>query len=175
MTHWEGYTHTANVSAEVPCRCWREEGARELNFPRGEVVGGCSCNISEWPLTHGLIKLKLLAQKHGQMSCVEHESRIPSLTHACINSCLSWGDSYIIPLNSGSPVILTGCPLARTLEIYLAHCAECLVTLLFFACVSICFKKLDRLLSPHRLQSSLYFIWTFKSYFSSSVKNESMY
>lgn len=60
MIYWEGYIYTANVSVEVFCRCWREEGVRELNFLRGEVVGGCSCNIFEWFLIYGFIKLKLL-------------------------------------------------------------------------------------------------------------------
>ena len=152
-----------NGSAECPCRPWREARARKLNFPGDEWVGGYSCNISEWPLTRRLIKLKLLAQKHGRMSCIEYESRIHILTHSCINSCLFWGDSYIIPLNSDSFVILTGCPLACTLEIYLVHCTKSFVKLLYFARVSICFKNFARFQSPHPSQSSLYFIWIFES------------
>lgn len=169
----ERHMHTANSSPEGPCRCWREEPARELDFPKHEGGGGCSCNISEWPLTHGLIKLKLLAQKHGQMSCSEYESRIHILTHSWIKSCLFWGDSYMIPLNSGSFVILTGCPLACTLEIHPARCSQCLLTACSLACISICLKTFARLQSPHPHQGSVYFIWVLKSYFYSSVKNVS--
>lgn len=79
----------------IPVDAGGRTGQR-TELPKGTASGRRSWNASEWPLTHEVIKLKLLAQKRGRVSCVEQESRIHTLAPSCVKPRLVWGDGSVI-------------------------------------------------------------------------------